>query len=236
MLEPIHYTAGELALTGYLAKPRLRGPLPGVLVAHEAIGLNDHIKRRARQLADLGYVAFALDLYGAHDLDLAQAQVKSAEVMRTPGLLLERARAGLNVLEECPLVDRDRLAAVGFCQGGVTIMELARGGAPLKAVVGFHPGFKRPEGSVSGPISAKVLMMVGDQDPVVSEDERAGFVDEMRSTGADWEMHMFGGVGHSFTNPGIDDFGFPGFAYAPHADRRSWQMMAALLEETFSAS
>lgn len=221
-------------LTGYLADGARDSRAPGVLVAHEAIGMNDHVKGRAERLANLGYVALVLDLYGAAELDLPTAQKMSAELMRTPGLLLTRAMAGLEVLARHPGADADRLAAIGFCQGGSTVLELARSGAPLKAVVGFHPGFHRPAGSADAPIAAKVLMMSGDADPVVTEADRASFVEEMRSVNADWQLHVFGGVGHSFTNPGIDAYGFPGFAYDAIADARSWQLMRDLLEEVFA--
>ena len=234
MGQAIHYSADGLQLTGYLSEPAAGGPVPGVLVAHEAMGLNDHIRSRADRLAEHGYAAFALDLYGAADLELAEAQPKSAEIMRTPGLLLSRGLAGLNAFLDRPNVDAKRIAAIGFCQGGSTIMELARAGAPFKAVVGFHPGFTRPAGSVQASVSGKVLMMVGDADPVVTADERATFIEEMRSSGADWELHVFGGVGHSYTNPRIDELGYPGFAYSPAADERSWQMMLALLSDVFA--
>ena len=235
MLEAVSYRAGKAELTGYLADGCRGQTAPGVLIAHEAIGMNDHVKGRAELLAELGYVAFALDLYGSANLDLAEAQRKSAELMRTPGLLLGRARAGLDVLLSVPSVDRSRVAAIGFCQGGSTVLELARNGAPLLAVVGFHPGFQRPAGSVDGRIGARVLMMSGDADPVITESDRASFIAEMRRAKADWQLHLFGGVGHSYTNPRIDEYGIAGFSYFPGADRRSWQLMRGMLEEVFGA-
>jgi dienelactone hydrolase len=198
------------------------------------MGMNEHVKGRAEALTDLGYMAFAIDLYGAADLSLEDAREKSAELMRTPGLLQRRARAGLDTFMAQPGVDRDRLAAIGFCQGGSTVLELARTDAPRRAIVGFHPGFHRPAGSVDRQITAKVLMMSGDADPVVSEDDRANFRKEMREANADWQLHVFGGVGHSYTNSKIDAYGFPGFAYDSVADRRSWQLMQCLLAEVFA--
>jgi dienelactone hydrolase len=232
---PVEYSADGIALTGYFAEPEGAGDAPGILIAHEAMGVNDHVRNRALRLAELGYAAFAMDLYGEADLDLESARLKSAELMRTPGLLLRRARAGLDTFAGLPRVDGKRLAAIGFCQGGSTLLELARSGAPLLAVVGFHPGFHRPPDSKDGAFAGKVLMMCGDADSVVSADDRAGFMDEMRRSGADWRLHLFGGVGHSFTNPGIDEYGFPGFAYDAAADRRSWDMMKSLLAEVFDA-
>jgi dienelactone hydrolase len=229
----VNYSAEGQALTGYLAEPAGVSTAAAVLVAHEAVGINDHIKDRAGRLAALGYTAFAIDLYGTSDLPSNEARLKSAELMSTPGLLLTRAAAGLKTFLDMPRVDVNRLAAIGFCQGGSTILELARTGAPLKAVVGFHPGYHRPTGSRDGPIAARVLMLSGDEDPVVSAEDKAAFADEMRRAKADWQLHLFGGVGHSFTNKRIDEYGLPGFAYDAAADRRSWQMMQSLLTEVF---
>lgn len=230
----VEYSIDGVALTGYLVEPEGDFKAPGVIVAHEAMGMNEHVKARAEALAALGYVAFAIDLYGEASLSLDQARHKSEEIMRTPGLLRRRARAGFDTFIAQPRVDLDHLAAIGFCQGGSTVLELARTDAPLRAVIGFHPGFHRPAGSVDRPISAKVLIMSGDADPVVSEDDRAPFVKEMRKANADWQLHVFGGVGHSFTNVKIDEYGFPGFAYNEAADRRSWQLMQCLLAEVFT--
>lgn len=128
------------------------------------------------------------------------------------------------------------MAAIGFCQGRITALELARGGAPVRCVVGFHPGLKRPAGSPDGPIEAKVLMMVGDADPIAPAEDRAAFAAEMNAAGADWELHVFGGVAHSYTNPDVDALGVPGLAYNERAARRSWSLMLALIEDTFGSS
>lgn len=231
---PIEYSAGGVTLTGYLAEPDGASQVPGVLVAHEAIGLNEHVKERAERLAWLGYMAFALDLYGSADLTFDVARGKSAELVRTPGLMQTRAQAALDMFAGLARVDKNKLAAIGFCQGGSTVLELARTNSSLLAVIGFHPGFHRPAGSVDAAINAKVLMMSGDADPVVSDDDRRGFTEEMRQAGADWQLHLFGGVGHSFTNPKVDIYGFPGFAYDALADSRSWQLMQSLLREVFA--
>lgn len=238
-MQPAHdaqmvpYEAGGARLTGYLVDGAKQGGAPGVLVAHEAIGINDHIRRRTQQFAAMGYVALALDLYGMSDLELAEAQTRNTELIRTPGLMLERSAAALRVLASHGSVDPTRIAAVGFCQGGATVMELARSGAAIVAAIGFHPGFKRPAGSKDGPIGAKVLMMTGDRDPVVTDEDRAAFAAEMRAARADWQLHLFGGVGHSYTNQAIDQLGYAGFAYDANADRRSWNMMLDLLSEAF---
>jgi dienelactone hydrolase len=113
-------------------------------------------------------------------------------------------------------------------------MELARAGAPLRCAIGFHPGLRRPAGSASELITARILMMVGDDDPLVPPDDRAAFLAEMKTAQANWEMHVFGGVAHAYTNPDIDGLGLPGFRYDERATRRSWEMMLRLLEETLA--
>jgi dienelactone hydrolase len=229
-LLPVGYVCEDTWLTGYYCRSD-SDDSPLVILAHEAMGVTTLIKSRAERLTKLGYSAFALDLYGAEDLDLATAQALAGELMRTPHLLRKRAFAGLKAALELGESNTHRCAAIGYCQGGQTVLELARGGAPIQAAIGIHPGLKRAAGSCDGPIEAKVLLITGDQDPVVTPDERAAFADEMRSAGADWQLHILGGVGHSFTNPGIDAYGFAGFKYDPAAERRSWQMTLALLDE-----
>jgi dienelactone hydrolase len=233
-LRAIDYQSDGVRLRGYLANGGEGIDAPGVLVAHEAPGVGDHVKARAERLADLGYVAFALDLYGQEGFPLEESMTRHTELMSAPGLLFKRANAALELLSDQQGVDRDRLAAIGFCQGGVTVLELARGGAPIRCAVGFHPGLMRPAGSLDAPIKAKVLMMVGDRDPVVPSEDRAAFAAEMTAKGADWQLHVFGGVGHTYTNPAIDALGRPGFAYNKLADHRSWAMMLALLDEEFN--
>jgi dienelactone hydrolase len=236
-LQAIEYESDGARLRGYLADGSNGRAAPAVLVAHEAPGVGDHVRARAQRLADLGYVAFALDLYGDEGFPLDEAMRRHSEMMSTPGLLFKRANAALDILLSRPGVDRARVAAIGFCQGGITVLELARGGAPIRCAIGFHPGLVRPAGSHDGPIAAKVLMMIGDADPVVPPEHRTAFAAEMAAKGADWQLHVFGGVGHSFTNPAVDALGMalgmPGFAYDKAADRRSWAMMLALLREEF---
>jgi len=232
-LQAIEYESDGTRLRGYLADGSGGRAAPAILVAHEAPGVGDHVRARAQRLANLGYVAFALDLYGEEGFPLDEAMRRHSEMMSTPGLVFRRACAALDVLLSRPGVDPARVAAIGFCQGGVTVLELARGGAPIRCAIGFHPGLVRPAGSHDGPVEAKVLMMIGDTDPIVPPEHRTAFAAEMTAKGADWQLHVFGGVGHSFTNPAIDALGMPGFAYDKAADQRSWAMMLALLREEF---
>jgi len=226
------YQCDATTLTGFLADGSRGRDVPGVLVCHEANGLGERAKQAARQLANLGLVAFAMDLYG-EAFPIEDTPIHHARLMSTPGLMARRASAALARLTEEEHVDPERLAAIGFCQGGVVTLELARQQAPIRAAIGFHPAFARPEGSRDGPISAKVLMMVGDADPLVGESDQRRFIKDMTAAGADWQLHIFGGTGHSFTSPAIDALGLPGFSYDGRAERRAWAAMADCLGECF---
>ncbi|AOJ73147.1 MULTISPECIES: dienelactone hydrolase family protein [Burkholderia] len=231
----IVYECEGTPLAGYFADCAPHVEKPAILVAHEAFGMNEHIRARTRRLADLGYAAFALDMYGVEGLSLSEAMSRHIELMSAPGLMLARASAGLGLLMALPGVDRKRVAAIGFCQGGISVLELARSGAPVRCAVGFHPGLKRPAGSPDQPIQAKVLMMIGDQDPDVPPQDRAAFAAEMQGKQVDWQLHLFGGVGHAYTNPDADRLNKPGYGFNPSADERSWRMMLALFDEVFGA-
>src|SRR4051794_2507385 len=204
MLQPIDYEAGGKRFTGFLADGSGGSPAPGILVAHEGGGLTDHAKGRAKRLAELGCVAFALDLFGdqAPTLDDKMALVRG--LRSDTAELRARGAAALAVLTGHSSVDKGRLAAIGFCFGGTVVIELARAGAPLKAVVGFHAGLTSAPPEDNREIAGKLLLCLGAEDPVVPAEQRASFLAEMNDAGVDWQMHLYGGVGHSFTNPEID--------------------------------
>ncbi len=219
-------------MTGYLARNcASTASAPGILLAHEAPGMSPLMRERADALADLGYVAFALDLHGAVGFDPAESRQRHAELVSTPFLIRDRAMAALAVLTEQPEVDPQRIGAVGFCQGGITVMELARARAPIRCAIGIHPGLKRPEDTPQSSINARVLMIVGGDDPLAPAADRAAFAAEMDASGAAWEMHVFGGVQHAFTNKGIEDLGLVGFHYDDRATSKSWAMMLDMLGE-----
>lgn len=236
----VTYRCGEATMTGHLVDGSGGAPAPGVLIAHEGLGRDERMTVWARKVAEKGYVAFALDLYGEPLVAYEQFSfetmiVKHEHMMATPGLMLARATAALETLAAQPNVDRTRLAAIGFCQGGIVAAELARAQAPILGAIGFHPGLKRPAGSLDGPIEAKLLMMVGARDPVVPPQDRTAFATEMDTKGADWQLHLFGGVRHTFTNPHVDALvARPGFGYDARAERRAWTMAFALLDEVFA--
>jgi dienelactone hydrolase len=232
MLQAIDYAAHGRAYRGFLADGSGGSPAPGILVAHEGGGLTDHAKGRAERLARLGYVAFALDLFGdqAPTLDDKMALVRSLRADTAE--LRARATVALEVLTGHASVDKGRLAAIGFCFGGTTVIELARGGAPFKAVVGFHAGLTSASPEDNRAIAGKLLLCLGADDPVVPAERRESFLAEMSAAGIDWQMHLYGGVAHSFTNPEIDAWDYPGFRYDPRADARGWAAMRTLFEET----
>jgi dienelactone hydrolase len=234
MLQAIDYSANGHTYRGFLADGSGGRPAPGILVAHEGGGLSDHAKGRAERLAELGHVAFALDLFGdqAPTLDDKMALVR--KLRADTAELRARGSAALAVLTSHASVDRDRLAAIGFCFGGTTIIELARGGAPLRALVGFHAGLTSAPAEDNRAIGGKLLLCLGAEDPVVPAEQRTSFLAEMTSAGVDWQMHLYGGVGHSFTNPEIDAWDYPGFRYDAEADARSWRAMRHLFEEILS--
>lgn len=231
----IEYQAGDMRAVGVLAMPDGTDRRPGVLVCHEGPGLADNVKDRVRRIAEeLGHVAFALDYVGdGHVLGtMDEIVARLGPLMADPLLTRELGQAGLDVLTAQDRVDSSRLAAIGYCFGGTMSLELARGGADLKAVVGFHSGLAttRPEDAAN--ITGKVLVCIGVEDPLVPADQREAFEAEMRAAGVDWQMHLYGGAVHSFTNPAAGAMGVPGVDYHEPSDRRSWAAMRDLFAET----
>jgi dienelactone hydrolase len=230
----IEYVHEGIRLVGRLAVDEdTPGTRPGVLIAHDAAGLGDHPRNTARRLAELGYAAFALDYYGGGEL-LAPEQIgeRMGQLAGHPDRTRAIARAGLDVLLNTGYVDPGRVAAIGYCFGGTLSLELARSGADLAAVVGFHSGLatSRPEDAAN--IAGKVLVCIGADDPIIPPEQRSAFEDEMRTGGVDWQMHLYGGAVHSFTSPTADG-SMPAIKYDEHADTRSWQAMLNLFAEVF---
>jgi dienelactone hydrolase len=232
----ISYEADGRTMIGHMAVPDGDGLRPGVLVCHEGPGLDDHAKGRAERLADeLGYVAFALDYHGDgkpienRDQMMARIGEFRADPLRARAI----GTAGLDVLCAEPRTDRSKLAAIGYCFGGTLSFELARGGADLKAAVGFHAGLgtARPEDARN--ITGKVLALIGADDPIVPNEQRRAFEEEMTAGGVDWQLVVYGGAVHSFTNPRASTIDLPGIAYHEPTDRRSWQAMLDLFDEVF---
>ena len=232
----IPYRYGHTQLEGFLAYDNsVKGKKPGVLLVHEWWGLNDYVKARAKQIAKLGYVAFALDMYGKGKVTTHPEQAKewAQQVNNNREIWQQRARAGLKILQDYPEVDQARTAAIGYCFGGSSVQILAYSGADVKGVVSFHGSLIPPPEESAKPIKAKLLILHGAADPLVTRDAMMKYIDDMEHSGLDWQMIIFGGAKHAFTNPEADKAGMPAVGYNKEADRRSWEYMKIFLQELF---
>jgi dienelactone hydrolase len=234
-VQDIEYTADGQRMVGvYAVDDTQSGRRPGILVCHEGNGLTEHTKKIAARLAGLGYAAFAMDYYGdgkplANPADSA-TRLGAWRTDRT-GIRLRASRA-LEALAAQNEVDPSRLAVIGYCWGGTTALEIGRSGADVKAIVGFHSGLGATRPEEARNIKAKVLVCIGAADPLIPAEQRAAFEQEMTAAGIDWRLQLYGGVGHSFTNPSIDARNLKGFFYHADTDRRSWNAMIELFNET----
>tara|TARA_R110000868_G_scaffold41729_3_gene142122 strand:+ start:1010 stop:1735 length:726 start_codon:yes stop_codon:yes gene_type:complete len=227
----ITYEIDGKTFTGYLADGSGGKSVPGVLVAHEGGGMTGHPKERARMLAELGYVAFAMDTFGEAITSREQAMKILGGLSADLPTLRKRANTALDLLKAQKNVDAKRTAAIGFCFGGTTVLELARSGADIGVVVGFHSGLGTSAPEDAKNIRAKVLVCLGAEDPIIPAEQRDAFIKEMQAGKVDWRMELYGGAGHSFTNREVDAMGLPGFAYHEATDRRSWTAMRNAFDE-----
>ncbi|MEV8062879.1 dienelactone hydrolase family protein [Streptomyces antimycoticus] len=233
----IEYSVDGTAMVGHLALPGGTDRRPAVLIAHEGPGLTDHQRERADRLAELGYVAFALDYHGGGRFieDREEMFARVDDLLADPDRMRALAGAGLAVLTAEPRADTSRLAAIGYCLGGTMALELARGGADLKAVVGFHPSLTTTRPEDAADITGKVLVCVGSEDPIIPVEQRLAFEEEMRAAGVDWRMTIHGGALHSFTHPDLDPDPTtrPGIGYHRASAERAWRAMLDLFDEVF---
>ncbi len=231
----VDYQQGDTPLEGYIAyDDSVSGPRPGVLIVHQWLGLTNYEKHRAEQLAQLGYVAFCADIYGKgiHPKDTGEAGALAGKYKSDRQLLRARANAALDTLKKNPLVDTSKVAAIGYCFGGTTVIELALSGADVNGVVSFHGGLDAPTPADAKNIKCKVLALAGADDPFQKPEDLTAFESEMRDAKVDWQIAFYGGAVHSFTQP---DPGFvnPGAHYNEKADKRSWQAMKDFFAEIF---
>lgn len=232
----IAYEQGGQKLRGYLAYDDAKsGPRPGVLVIHEWWGLNDYTKSRTRQLAEMGYVAFAADMFGAGRVTRDPKQAEEWYGMVANGnLMAPRSKAGLDVLRQQPQTDKSKLAAIGFCFGGSTVLQLAYSGEPLKATVTFHGGLMPPSEAQLANIKSPILILHGAEDAFTKPEE----IDQVRVAldkgKVDWYMVTYANAVHAFSNPDADSFKIPGIAYNEKAARRSWAEMQDFFREQFT--
>lgn len=234
--EKISYKDGKAQLEGYLAyDDAISAPRPGVLVVHEWMGLGDNAKKRAEMLAQMGYVAFAADMYGkgVYAKDHEEAAKLSGLYRSDRKLMRQRITAGLNELKKSALIDKNKIAAIGYCFGGTSVIELARSGADVRGVVSFHGGLDSPNPADGKNIKAKVLVFHGANDGFISKENVEAFSKEMRDANVDWQMVVYGNAVHSFTVKEAGDDPSKGMAYNENADRRSWQAMNVFFAEIF---
>jgi dienelactone hydrolase len=220
---------------GFLALPDGTERRPGVVIFHEAPGLDEHPKRRARMLAELGYVALAADLYGAGRVAGSGPEALSMmEALRSDeAKLLSRIRTSFDTLAAQEGVDPGRIGAMGYCFGGLCALELARSGAPVPAVVTFHGLLTTNHPAEPGKVKARIMVCTGAEDPLVPPEQVLAFEQEMSRAGVDWQIIVYSGAKHSFTNTASDQIPMPGFGYSPSADARSWNAMCAHFAEVF---
>jgi dienelactone hydrolase len=234
--QTIEYHDGDTPLRGVLVSNDAgHGKRPGVLIMPEAWGVTEHERGIAERLADKGYVALAGDFYGngANPPTIQEAMALAAPLREDPPRLRRRVRANLEALASRPDVDPNRLAAIGYCMGGMCVLELARAGAPIQGVVSFHGRLETKQPAEPGHMHAKVLVCTGAADTHIPPAHVTAFQEEMQRAGVDWEINVYGGAKHGFTNPAADKRGLPGVGYNAAADRRSWAAMETLFGEIF---
>jgi len=234
--ENIEYKDGEAILEGYFVYDDAnKEKRPGVIVVHDWMGLGDYAKRRADMLAELGYVAFAADIYGkgVRPRDAKEAGAQAGKYKGDRPVLRSRIGAALTRLKEHPMVEAGKTGAIGYCFGGTTVLELARSGADVTGVVSFHGGLGAGSAPDAANIPAKVLVLHGADDPHVPPEEVAAFMKEMNDANVDWQMVHYADAVHSFSKKEAGNDKASGNAYDEKADKRSWKAMKVFFKEIF---
>ena len=234
----VDYRLGDTPLEGFLAYDQgATGKRPGILMMHTRRGLGDFIKERTEALAQMGYVAFAADIFGKGVRPVADkdASVQSTKYRQDRALTRARAQAGLDLLLQNPMVDAGKVGVIGYCIGGMVALELARTGAPLAGVAVFHGTLDTPTPQDDKNIKGRVLVMHGADDPVANQQEVATFIQEMRAAKIDFQLEMYGGVVHGFTETKNGSDPSRGSAYNARADRLSWASMQGFFHDIFQS-
>ena len=235
MGEPHIYKDGDVELRGIIERPASPNGR-AILVVHEAPGLGDNARRRTAMLAELGYVALAADLYGGGRTFREGEAVAQMDALRNhPAAFRTRVRAGLEALQGAARVEPSRCAAIGYCFGGMAVLELARSGAELAGVVSFHGLLRSASPAREGELRTRILACTGALDPLVPLEDVTHFQHEMTEAKADWQLIVYGRALHSFTNRNVAGGYDPRMDYDPSADRQSWAAALLFLEEAFSA-
>lgn len=232
MMEDLHYTDGETALTGLVARPS-GSPRAAVLVFPTIMNPTPAVTVKAERLAEAGYLALVADFYGTRPETMDEAREQALAIRATPQDYRRRLRASLRALATMPEAAGLPLLCIGFCMGGQAALELARDGAPFEAVVSFHGLLNTDLPAESGKVSARILVCHGDADPMVPREQVVKFWEEMDAAGADWHFHSYARVKHGFTNPDSPASN-PAVAYDASADRQSWAAMLELFDEVLA--
>lgn len=234
--KPVDYKEGATLLEGLAVyDDAIQAKRPAILVVHQWKGLSDYEKKRAEMLAKLGYNVFAVDIYGKgiRPDNPKDAAAEAAKYKENRALLRARVLAGLEVLKKHPLTDQSHIAAIGYCFGGTTALELARSGADIAGVVSFHGGLSTPNPGDAKNIKCKVLALHGADDPFVPVKEVEAFQEEMRQGKVDWQMNSYANAVHAFTDWNAGNDNSKGAAYNEKADKRSWEAMKQFFAEIF---
>ena len=232
----VDYLDDETLLEGFFAyDDAITGIRPVVLIHHAWAGRDEFVANKAVKLAEMGYLAFATDMYGKGVLGRSREENSElmAPFMEDRSKLQKRLLAALATVKLMPWADNDKIAAMGFCFGGLCALDLARTGVDIRGVISFHGLFVPPDNIPSPKIKAKVLALHGHDDPMAPPEQVLALQTELSKAGADWQIHLYGGTMHAFTNPVANDPGF-GTVYKPIADSRSWQAMQNFFEEIFA--
>ncbi len=233
----VDYRDGEAELRGYLVwDDSSEEKRPGIVVVHEWWGLNEYARKRAEMLASMGYAAFAVDMYGKDQVTQHAEEARGwmKQITANVDTWQRRALLGLNLLRDEPMVDTERMGAIGYCFGGATVMQMAYAGANLKGVVSFHGSLPVPTPEQAKQIKGRLLIAHGAADSFIPQERVLAFQKALDDAGARWEMDIFGGAQHGFTNPGAGDYGLKGVRYDEYADRRSWELMATFFSDLFA--
>lgn len=235
------YSANGTTLKGYIAyDDAIKGKRPGVLVVHEWWGQNEYARMRARMLAELGYTALAIDMYGNGKVvdNPDDAGKLATEVSKNIQMAKARFEAGMQLLRKQETVDANEIAAFGYCFGGGVVLNMARLGEDLKGVASFHGGLHTDNPAKAGKIKARIISFSGDADPMIGADKVAAFRKEMDNAGVNYRVVIYPGAKHAFSNPAADELGkkfnMP-IAYDAKADKDSWEQAKVFLRDVFAA-
>ncbi|MCB2048149.1 MAG: dienelactone hydrolase family protein [Novosphingobium sp.] len=233
-MEQIDYHHGEVPLTGWLARPSGL-PRAAVVLYPTIVNVNEPMERRAKMLADAGFIVLIADFYGKPVADFAASQALAANLRSDPAYYRERIAAALSALRDVPAAHGLPMFAVGYCMGGGAALEAARDGQYLVAAISFHGLLATPLPAQPGAVKARLLVLHGDADPMVPREQVIAFMEEMDQAGANWHLHAYSGVRHGFTDPGSDERDLDAVAYDASADRQSWAAMMSFLDEVLEA-